>query len=176
MCRIEDDLVGMLGRTPGTLRANRTLPHNIDGILGSKPVPSVSDIIGDLPHANSPKALEMSHVAWAHTDSILKRMKNVPEGGRWKGGRDHFSQAYGRLHRKGIARTITTYLANPGSGRYWHPTENRALTLREAARIQGFPDTFRFLSHNSKNCVLVGNALDAALAKLTYNTIRKSLE
>jgi len=103
-------------------------------------------------------------------------MGQICEGARWSGGRDHYSQAYGRLHRKGLARTITGFFPNAGSGRFWHPCENRSLTLREAARIQGFPDDFRFLKNDSENCVLVGNALDKALADLTFGMIRACLE
>jgi DNA (cytosine-5)-methyltransferase 1 len=175
-CRLKDDPVGILGRTPGTLRTSALLPQNMADVQGSKPIPTVWDVISDLPRIGSKEAVKDDHVAWEHTSAILRRMKHVHEGGRWSGGKDHFSQAYGRLHRQGLARTITTYLANPGSGRFWHPVQNRALTLREAARIQGFPDSFKFLSRKSDNCVLVGNALDSVLAGLTYETIRKCLE
>lgn len=176
MCKIKDDPVGILGRTPGTLRTSGLLPQKMVDVQGSKPIPTVWDVINDLPRIGSKEAVKDDHVAWEHTSAILRRMKHVHEGGRWSGGNDHFSQAYGRLHRKGLARTITTYLANPGSGRFWHPVQNRALTLREAARIQGFPDSFKFSERKSKNCVLVGNALDSVLADLTYQTIRKCIE
>jgi len=120
---------------------------------------------------------KLGHFKWGHKPEMLKRMRAVKEGGRWSGGEDHYSQAYGRLHRDGLARTITTFFANPGSGRFWHPTENRALTLREAARIQGFPDEFEFLMKRpANNCVLVGNALDASLANLSYSSIRGCLD
>ena len=77
----------------------------------------------------------------------------------------------------GLARTVTTYFGNAGSGRFWHPTENRALTVREAARVQGFPDSFRFYGDESvRNSRLVGNALDSALAEMQYEAIRQALE
>jgi DNA (cytosine-5)-methyltransferase 1 len=103
-------------------------------------------------------------------------MGRVPEGGRWRGGADHFAHSYGRLHRRGLARTITTFLAYAGSGRFWHPTENRALTIREAARIQGFPDSYRFPVNSKRTAALVGNALDYALASICYDTVRHALE
>jgi site-specific DNA-cytosine methylase len=103
-------------------------------------------------------------------------MGRVPEGGRWRGGENYYSQCYGRLHRRGLARTITTYFPNPGSGRFWHPTENRALTLREAARIQGFEDEVIFLPPYSRSVDLVGNALDSSIASITYKIIRGCLE
>jgi len=129
-----------------------------------------------LPTIGSLRATRVNHVAWKHSGGIRKRMANVPEGSRWSGGADHFSQAYGRLHRRGLSRTITGFFPNAGSGRFWHPVENRAITLREAARIQGFPDSFTFLAKDRQNQHLVGNALDAALAGFTYGVIAECLE
>lgn len=141
--------------------------------LGSEPAPSVDDVIGDLPPINGLEATKLHHKQWQHSPITIRRMETVEEGGRWSGGDDHFSQAYGRLHRRGFARTITSFFPNAGSGRFWHPSENRALSLREAARIQGFPDSFKFLGNDSENCVLVGNALDKALADLTFEIIAR---
>ena len=63
-----------------------------------------------------------------------------------------------------------------GCGRFWHPLENRALTLREAARIQGFPDSFVFLDQSRESAKLVGNALDYPFASMCYRMIREALE
>jgi DNA (cytosine-5)-methyltransferase 1 len=175
-CKIADDPVGMLGRTPATQRAEKNVPHTIGLTTGSRAIPTVGEIIGDLPAIDTPKAKTMGHKSWDHSPTMLRRMGQVDEGERWRGGKDHFSQAYGRLHRRGLARTITGYFSNAGSGRYWHPTENRALSLREAARIQGFPDGFAFSDNDSENCTLVGNALDKALAQLIFKMIRRTLE
>jgi DNA (cytosine-5)-methyltransferase 1 len=175
MNSLQSDPVGMLGETPATQRIRKMLPYQESG-FGQRDIQCVEEILDDLPKTGSPAAERLSHRAWAHTPEVLRRMKNVPEGGRWQGGRDHFSQSYGRLHRLGLARTITTYFSNPGSGRFWHPKENRALTLREAARIQGFPDSFGFLPPYSRAAVLVGNALDGAIAKLTFNIVRTCIE
>jgi len=175
-CSIDDDRVGMLGEAPGARRAARFLPSSVMGSYGTLPIPTVGKVISGLPKAGSKAGLDLNHYPWAHTEKTLSRMKDVPEGGRWTGAAGYYSQTYGRLHRRGLARTITGYLANAGSGRFWHPTENRAITLREAARIQGFPDSFSFLNKQSEDCVLVGNALDSALARLTYNMVRPALE
>lgn len=172
---IEGDRAGMLGEPVGTRRIRKMLPHQEDG-LGALSIPCVGEVLEGLPAIRTPAAQRLSHRPWAHTLKQLRRMGNVPEGGRWHGGRDHFSQSYGRLHRRGLARTITTYFPNPGSGRFWHPTENRALTLREAARIQGFPDSFAFLPPFSRAAALVGNALDNSIATAVYEVIRTCLE
>jgi DNA (cytosine-5)-methyltransferase 1 len=55
-----------------------------------------------------------------------------------------YPSVYGRLRRELPAPTITTGFMTPGRGRYIHPTRQRVLTAREAARVQGFPDTFDF--------------------------------
>ncbi len=56
-----------------------------------------------------------------------------------------YEAVYGRMHRDRPAPTITTGFMSPGRGRFVHPTEPRTLTAREAARLQGFPDTYRFV-------------------------------
>lgn len=176
MHAIESDRVGMLGETPAAQRVRKLLPYQEEG-LGPRDILRVSEVLDGLPMIGTPAADKLAHRAWAHTLRQLHRMENVPEGGRWRGGgRAYFSQSYGRLHRLGLARTITTYFSNPGSGRFWHPTENRALTLREAARIQGFPNAFRFLPPFSHASRLVGNALDRAIATVTYQIIRNCIE
>ena len=55
-----------------------------------------------------------------------------------------YSAVYGRMRRDQPAPTITTGFLTPGRGRFVHPTRRRTLTPREAARLQGFPDTYRF--------------------------------
>ena len=55
-----------------------------------------------------------------------------------------YGSVYGRLHAGLPAPTITTGFLTPGRGRYIHPTQRRTLTPLEAARIQGFPDTYNF--------------------------------
>lgn len=56
-----------------------------------------------------------------------------------------YPSVYGRLRQDEPAPTITTGFMSPGRGRYTHPTRRRTLTAREAARIQGFPDTYQFV-------------------------------
>ncbi len=55
-----------------------------------------------------------------------------------------YNSVYGRLYKDRPAPTITTGFLTPGRGRYIHPTRRRVLTPREAARLQGFPDTYDF--------------------------------
>ncbi len=118
-----------------------------------------------------------NHVARNHdTAFIEKKLKKICEGGsnqdldgrsRFDRGRDikYLSQAYGRLHRHGIAQTITAHFANPGSGRFLHYRDHRSITVREAARFQGFDDSFVFFGKQEEQQRQVGNAVPPLLAR-----------
>lgn len=168
---VESDPDSMLGIPASLYKLRRALPYQ-EVVLGPKAIPCVGDALAGLPRIGTAAARALGHTPWAHQTGQLRRMASVVEGRRWRGGEDHYSQSYGRLHRRGLARTITTAFPNAGSGRFWHPTANRAITLREAARLQGYPDTFTFLPPYSKSAFLVGNALDAAISNLTYEIVR----
>ena len=70
---------------------------------------------------------------------------DLPERPRSHRGGTTYMSVYGRLYRDRPAPTITTGFMTPGRGRFVHPTRRRALTPREAARLQGFPDSYRFV-------------------------------
>ena len=77
---------------------------------------------------------------------------------------DIFDDKYKRLDENGLSRTITAHIAKDG---YWyiHPRQNRTLTVREAARLQTFPDWFRFAGPPSAAFRQIGNAVPPALAR-----------
>lgn len=117
-----------------------------------------------------------NHRARSHAKAMLKKIRMIPEGGRNQEldddlrlradeDREYFSQAYARLHRGGIAQTITTYFHNPGSGRFIHYCDDRALTVREAARFQSFDDDFFFVGKAEQMMRHVGNAVPVLLGK-----------
>ena len=88
----------------------------------------------------------------------------------------YFSQAYARLHQTGLARAVTTNFHNPGSGRFTHYGAPRALTLREALRLQSFPDAFILPEmHMSDAERLVGNAFPLRLAEVLGRHISRLL-
>jgi DNA (cytosine-5)-methyltransferase 1 len=175
MATIAEDPAAMLGLAPGAMRKG-PCPVTRDRSPGLRDIPTVADALDGLPRVGSARADAIAHVPWMHSTMQRRRMGAVREGGRWSGGADHFSQSYGRLHRRGLARTITTNFNNPGSGRFWHPTENRALTPREAARLQGFPDSFQFTPYYTWSARLIGNALDSSISSMAYETVRAALE
>ena len=78
---------------------------------------------------------------------------------------DIFDDKYNRLDWSSLSRSITAHIAKDG---YWyiHPDQPRTLTVREAARIQTFPDTFRFAGSRSHQFQQIGNAVPPALAEV----------
>ena len=88
---------------------------------------------------------------------------------------DSFGDKYSRLAFDGLCRTITAHIAKDG---YWyiHPSEDRTLSIREAARIQTFPDRFRFAGHPSSRYRQIGNAVPPLLASEIGTALRSALE
>jgi DNA (cytosine-5)-methyltransferase 1 len=91
---------------------------------------------------------------------------------------DGFSDVYGRMAWDDVAPTITSGCYNPSKGRFLHPSRNRAITLREAALLQGFPPKYKFdVSHGKEAIALmIGNALPpqfiAAHARGLFDGVR----
>lgn len=108
----------------------------------------------------------------------VERISHVPEGGNWhdipldllpprfRNVRlsDH-TTTYRRLDREHPSHVITCLCGNVTAGAFTHPTEDRAITVREAARLQGFPDTHRFVGPRSSQYRQVGNAVPALMAR-----------
>jgi DNA (cytosine-5)-methyltransferase 1 len=91
---------------------------------------------------------------------------------------DHsYRSMYGRLRWEMPAQTITSGFGSIGQGRYMHPDKPRALTPHEAARIQGFPDYFKFipLPRRASLARMIANAVPPELARRTFNEILPSL-
>ena len=97
----------------------------------------------------------------------------MPTGARFSD--NYFSQAYARLNRDGIANTITTHFSNPGSGRFIHYQDVRSITVREAARLQSFPDTFIFSGELGAQMRHVGNAVPPLMARAIRDQIGRDL-
>jgi len=123
-----------------------------------------------------------NHRSRAHSKVFLDKIKIIGEGGRNKELPDderfsdnYYSQAYARLHRNGIAQTVTTYFGNPGSGRFTHYRDLRSITVREAARFQSFRDSFVFDGIHSTQMRHVGNAVPPLLARALRDQIARDL-
>lgn len=129
-----------------------------------------------------------NHVCHGLTEVNLRRVIHVPEGGNWRdiprellpAGMqrarlsDH-TKRYGRLARKGYASTLLTK-CDPHWGAYIHPTQDRTISVREAARLQGFPDIFQFAgTHLGKHYEQVGNAVPVPVAEALGRSVAKHL-
>ena len=80
------------------------------------------------------------------------------------------------MRKDEISVTITTRFDTPSSGKFTHPYLHRAITVREAARIQSFPDTFIFTGNKSSQMKQVGNAVPPLLAKAVAGAIMHDIE
>lgn len=78
--------------------------------------------------------------------------------------KDH-TRRYRRMTWDGVPRSVITRFRDPKSGEYIHPEQDRTISIREAARIQGFPDWFAFSGPNTSKYTQVGNAVPVPLAR-----------
>jgi DNA (cytosine-5)-methyltransferase 1 len=80
---------------------------------------------------------------------------------------------YGRLKWTEPAQTVTTGFSSIGQGRYMHPDRTSALTVHEAARIQGFPDYFNFSAATMRKALtaMIGNAVPPELTRRLFNRL-----
>jgi DNA (cytosine-5)-methyltransferase 1 len=101
-------------------------------------------------------------IAFEHMDHET-RYSQLPESAQ-RYRTDIFDDKYKRLDENHFSRTITAHIAKDG---YWyiHPRQGRTITIREAARLQSFPDWFRFAGPPSAAFRQIGNAVPPLLAK-----------
>jgi DNA (cytosine-5)-methyltransferase 1 len=91
-------------------------------------------------------------------------LQMLPPGMRRALRKDH-TRRYRRMTWDGIPRAVITRFRDPKSGEYIHPDQNRTISIREAARLQGFPDRFVFHGSRSSQYDQVGNAVPVQLAE-----------
>lgn len=88
---------------------------------------------------------------------------------------DGHKDVYGRINPAEPAPTMTTACVNPSKGRFVHPTEHHGITLRQAARIQTFPDSFTFFGGITAASRQIGNAVPVELGKHLIRHIKTYL-
>lgn len=112
-----------------------------------------------------------NHKATSHSQVALEKLKLIPPEGDKTSlpvelyGRQKFATTWGRLIWDKPSPTIDTRFDTPSNGRNSHPILNRAITPREAARIQSFPDTFIFYGNKTAICKQIGNAVPPLMAR-----------
>lgn len=121
---------------------------------------------------------------------VMKRIKRIPSNGgsRFALGKrsqlpchkefNGFKDIYGRMSWSEVAPTITTGCFNPSKGRFLHPRNHRAITLREAALLQSFPKSYTFLLDKGRiaTAEMIGNALPPEFVRRHARQIIKALE
>ncbi len=113
----------------------------------------------------------------------IERLKHIPQGGSWRdipfdllpkglqrARRSDHTKRYGRLDPEGLCSTVLTK-CDPHWGSFFHPTQDRVISVREAARIQSFPDSYHFTGSVTQQYEQVGNAVPPLMA----NEIGKSI-
>lgn len=148
---------------------------------------TVRDAIGDL--SETPTGLDW-HVGRNPLPSSLERYKCVPEGGNrfdlmrerpdltpdcWLRKKTGSTDVFGRMRWDDAAPTIRTEFFKPEKGRYLHPVAHRPITIREAARLQTFPDGFVFVGSNVQVAKQIGNAVPIRLARVIAEHLKATL-
>lgn len=124
----------------------------------------------------------------------LRRIRHSKPGGTWRDWPKHlvaachrektgktYPSVYGRMEWDKPSPTITTQFFGFGNGRFGHPEQNRAISLREGAILQSFPRRYQFVKKGSDCCIktigrLIGNAVPVRLGEVVGETIKRHLE
>ena len=148
----------------------------------------VRDAIGHLPPAG--KSGDKIHdIVENRSPRIMEMIKKIPKNG---GSRkdlplklqlschkrcNGFNDVYGRMSWDKPAPTLTSGCFNPSKGRFLHPVKNRAITMREAALLQGFPKNYKFTATYNKQtlALMIGNALPPEFIRRHAMVLKKSL-
>ena len=121
-----------------------------------------------------------NHVATNHSKESIEKLKMIPVGmgkeilPKELLTKSIYSGTWSRMIGNEQSVTITTRFDTPSSGRFTHPFLNRCITVREAARLQSFPDSFIFYGKNSSQMKQVGNAVPPLLGKAIAEEVIKS--
>jgi DNA (cytosine-5)-methyltransferase 1 len=134
------------------------------------------------------------HRACQLSELNLQRIKYTPAGGGWKDWPEElvlschkaesgksYGSVYGRMRWDDLAPTMTTQCYGLGNGRFGHPEQHRAISLREAALFQTFPKNYDFIDPAAKFSIHnigrhIGNAVPVRLGVIIARSIRKHLE
>ena len=155
------------------------------------PVNSISLVSVESPVRENVVELLYNHVCSSLSDLDMEMICSVPQGGNWQdipenvveksarltqirhsGGRTTY---YGRLSNNLPSYTVNTYFNRPGNGTFIHPHQDRLISMREAARLQSFPDHYRFLGSYSSRYKQIGNAVPPFLARAVADQIQTGL-
>lgn len=160
----------------------------------SKPV-TVKQAIYKLPEIRHGEVSEADnlHRSSKLSDINLKRIKQSRQGGSWKDwdkelitachkkkSGERYQSVYGRMSWEAPAPTMTTQCFGYGNGRFGHPSQDRAISLREAAIFQSFPLDYKFVPRGEEVVMktvgrLIGNAVPVKLGRAIGETILQAV-
>lgn len=172
-----------------SLHGHLNLPPETHGSGTENPdFDTVRDWIGDLPkiaagelHPHVP-----DHQSAGLSARNLERIQSTPEGGGNQDWPDHlrlnchrsfrgYADVYGRMSWNQLAPTLTTRCINYSNGRFGHPEQDRAISVREAACIQTFPMNFLFSGSMNSKARQIGNAVPVRFAETAGLHIERHL-
>ncbi|MFL1013334.1 DNA cytosine methyltransferase [Flavisericum labens] len=159
-------------------------------------VNTVKKAIGKLPKIESGEVhkKDLLHRSRKLNELSLRRIKATPEGGGWKDwseelvadchkkdGGKAYGSAYGRMSWNDVAPTMTTYCIGYNNGRFGHPEQDRAISLREAAILQSFPKKYDFIDPErifsaGRIAKQIGNAVPVRLGQAIAESVEKHIE
>ena len=134
------------------------------------------------------------HYSRKLADMTKKRIQATPEGGGWKDwdeslllechkkkGGKMYSSVYGRMSWDNVAPTMTTYCTGLNNGRFGHPEQDRAISLREAAILQSFSENYDLIEPNKGFNIQtlsrqIGNAVPVGLGQAIAKSIKNHIE
>jgi DNA (cytosine-5)-methyltransferase 1 len=157
---------------------------------------TVQDTIGELEviDAGEISSNDPLHRTSKLSDINIKRIRQSKPGGTWKDWDEalrspchtkesgkSYSGVYARMSWDSLAPTLTTQFYNYGTGRFGHPEQDRALSLREGALLQTFPENYKFIDQElpfslKRIGMHIGNAVPVRLGKVIGYSIMKHLE
>lgn len=157
---------------------------------------TVRDAIGKFPTIAAGEAHpeDRLHASRGLSDRNKRRLKATREGGSWrewddqlqldchkKPGGKSFRSVYGRMQWDEPSPVITTQCLGIGNGRFGHPEQDRAISIREAATLQSFPRNFKFVPPREKVSGVrlarqIGNAVPPRLGAAVARSIKQHLE
>ena len=149
------------------------------------PYRSIKEVISDLDKIKSYDDFH-NHIPMKHAKDVIKRFSYIKEGKKLEPNDLPKNLQYSKLGNKiksyskvffRLDRNLPSPTLVPGHSAFpIHPSLNRQLTIREAARIQTFPDDFKILGGSGDQCKQVGNAFPPLAAEVFANFIRKAID